>query len=152
MDFARSRKRVRPMQLISLIDMMFFILLFFMFSTSFIHAESMELELPPATSAATATAPAPPNDSLRIFLAANGGILIGEERVEEGQMDEALHTILTRNPQQKMLILADEKVQVQRLVQVMDMIYQRGGKSLSVARWQRSDTQIPAIVIPAGGH
>lgn len=131
MDFARTSRRVRTVALISLIDVMFFILVFFMFSTSFMHGESLELRVPEAQAIQRQS------PIITIYLSGEGTIKLGDEILDLRGLDREVRQRLLLNPQKRIQVLSDETASVQQLVTVMDILYRHGGQNVSLAKWIR---------------
>lgn len=141
LDFQRSTKPTTVIPLTSLIDVMLFLVIFFMLTTKFMVIESMELSVPslqPAPSgeeAKTMTQIRIDNDgSLQIERA--GAV----KNIGKAQLNDALHALLREHPNEKILVLTADNVAVQTLVSVMDVVYQAGGKNLAIDQWK-----IPSI-------
>ena len=132
--FERSRKNFRQIQLTSLIDILVLLVVFFMLSSTFIKTESIELSIPKVDNSTKAQADA---SIIRVFVSDNGDISIGNRLVDEAELQRSLRAIFKSNPAQRILILSGGKVSVQRMVSVMDEVYQSGGKNLSVADWNQ---------------
>lgn len=145
MEFIRNTRKVRQVALVSLVDVMFFILLFFMFSSSFIHSESMELLLPSTKSKSSGT-----DQSLRIFLSNDGSYSMNNATLSAQEFEESIRKILIVTPEQKIALLPEDSVSIGQLVAAMDIVYRRGGKSLYVSRWQKPQI-LPQILSPQSG-
>ncbi len=127
-EFERTRKSVRNLPLTAMIDVVFILIIFFMLTTSFMRYESMELLLPSAGGGKAANA----KDVARIVINNDNSINFGQRRVSEQELNHTLETILTDNPNQRVVVFTDNKVSMQKLVSVMDMVTVAGGKSLYV--------------------
>ncbi|MDZ7316128.1 MAG: biopolymer transporter ExbD [candidate division KSB1 bacterium] len=112
----KDRKRRRPtLNITSLIDVMFILLIFFMVSSSFIEQPGMKLELPTIQSNEVERV-----ENLVIYLSRDQEIFLGEKRVPlENLADEI--TVRIPNIREKTLILkADQQVPHGLVVKVMD--------------------------------
>ena len=131
----RQTRKSKSIPLISLIDVVFQLLIYFMLTTSFTRSESLELSLPPSAEAAQI---AKKNDAqtVHIYISNTGETFLEQKSIGEQEMDHELRSMLAVNPDRGVLILSAALVPVKILVKVMDRIYTAGGKNLSVADWQ----------------
>ena len=131
MEFARTpRRRMRALNLTPLIDVLFILIIFFMLTTSFMKIESMELILPSAGNKSAAK-----QEVVRVYVAANGDILLGSRKLTQEELSDTLSRILDNDPDTRVMLLTADGVTMQQLVSVMDSAYLVGGKSLFVRKW-----------------
>jgi biopolymer transport protein ExbD len=131
MEFERSSRRVIALPLTPLIDVMFILIIFFMLTTSFMRVESLELNLP-----SVSPKPAEKTDVMHLFIQADGNMLLGKRKLDQQELTESLSRMFRKDPNTKMMLLTAEGVTMQQLVNVMDNIYQVGGRSLFVRKWE----------------
>lgn len=131
MNIERSTRKPRQIGMTPLIDVVFLLIIFFMLSTSFIRTESMELLFPKAseTQAPTKT------DIIRIYIAGNERLYLGDEEISLPELKTQLRLALFKNPERSLLLLSGDGVSTQRLVSIMDDIYLMGGRNVSVSKW-----------------
>lgn len=131
MEFSRQTRRLRSINLTPLIDVMFFLIVFFMVSTSFVMSESMELILP---SDNTSDTPASTIDSdiLHITVNVKGEIEVGDKTININQFDQLIRKIIEQNKDRKIVLSSTPGVSVQQLVNALDVIYVNGGKNVQV--------------------
>lgn len=134
-DFQRQTRRAKSIPLVSLIDVVFQLLIYFMLTTSFTKTESLELLLPPAVEANKKTIKQDKEQVLHIYITDVGETFIERKSVSEKEMMDDLRRVFAANPERGVLLLSAKKVSVQLLVRVMDRIYTAGGKNLAVADW-----------------
>jgi len=133
MHFERQVRKTRQIPMVPLIDVMFFLLLFFMLSTSFVRTESIELRVP----GGGAVQPSLTDTKiLQVYLTNDGYIYIGRKPVNEEQLTQTLSATVQRYPDVSILLLSGPQVNVQQLVRVMDNIYLAGGSNLSLSSWE----------------
>lgn len=131
MDIQRSPKnKISGLNLTPLIDVLFILIIFFMLTTSFMRVESLELILPSA-----AGKNAGKEEAVHIFIYANGDMSLGSRKLGPAELQESLSRILAGDASTKIMLLTAEGVTVQQMVNVMDKVYQMGGKSLLVRKW-----------------
>ncbi len=141
LDFGRSSRRPRELQLTPLIDVAFILIIFFMLTTSFMKIESMELLLP---SSAAAVQKAADTSLAHIYLYNDGRVAFGQRVVEQDELQKTLNDFFVHNPEQRVVVLAANKVSLQSLVEMMDVVYAAGGKSVYVRAWQTSTAHAKA--------
>lgn len=102
----RQLKKAR-IEIIPMIDTIFFLLVFFMISTlSMGHYSGLPVNLPKA-----ATRQQPPNESIAVTIGPNGTIAIDTQEVSRAQIRDILKARLIKNPELLILINADERVE-----------------------------------------
>lgn len=129
MKIQRPARRRPRIELIPMIDTIFFILVFFVVaSLSMVHQRGLRVDLP---SARTGTRP----EELRVDVTvrADGDIFVDRERVESGELVGRLHTALEAQPETLVVVNADRKAEHGRVVEVMDAARRAGAESLTIA-------------------
>src|SRR5262249_42285269 len=135
MDFERTRRRTHELNLIPLIDIVFHLLIFVMFTTTFVVSESMELSLPAGKGAAA------PAEVTTIQIAPSGDIYLNQQPTPVKDLTGYLTNKLGADPDSKIAIFSTPGVSVQQLVSVLDTVYLTGGRNV----------QVDKIDQPAGG-
>ncbi|MFM9890895.1 MAG: ExbD/TolR family protein [Rickettsiales bacterium] len=128
-DFERKRRPMQEINLTALIDIVFHLLIFVMFTTTFVVSESMELSLPsgktkPGTSSALQV--------MRIQIEANGGLQVDAATMNNDGLSAELARRLGVDPETKIAIFTTTGVTVQQLVSIMDIVYLTGGRNVQV--------------------
>ncbi|MBY0406554.1 MAG: biopolymer transporter ExbD [Rickettsiales bacterium] len=136
MEFERSSRKVMTLPLTPLIDVMFILIVFFMLTTSFMRVESLELNLP-----SVSPKPAQAPDVVHLFIQADGNMLLGKRRLDQAELSESLARMFSKDPDTKVMLLTAEGVTMQQLVNVMDNLYQAGGRSLFVRKWEAAPAE-----------
>ena len=134
-EIQRQTRRAKSIPLISLIDVVFQLLIYFMLTTSFTRSESLELLLPPTVEASKPVVKKEDEKTLHIYISDAGETFLEQKSMSEHDMYLELQKIFTSNPERGVLVLSAGKVSVQVLVRVMDRIYTAGGKNIAVADW-----------------
>ena len=124
---ARSGRRVL-VNVTSLIDVLFMLLIFFMVSTTFVEQPAMKLDLPAAKSAETSKV-----EALILHLYADGNISLNGEKIPLEKLSEALETGLPNAPEGALNLFADKNAMHGKVIEVMDLARQAGVKKLVVA-------------------
>jgi biopolymer transport protein ExbD len=112
----RSIKKAR-IEIIPMIDTIFFLLVFFMISTlSMSQFKGMPVNLPKAASGQQA-----PAESAAITIDKDSRLFLNQQAVDKSALDEALRQKLAKNPEMLVVINADDGVQHGQVVEVMDI-------------------------------
>lgn len=123
----RPRKRRRPvLNVTSLIDVLFLLLIFLMVSSTFLEHPAIELDLPEASSSEPVRV-----DSLRVSLTPGGELRVGGEVVEPSALEGRLARAVEENPELMMILEADRRVDYGRVVEALDAAREAGVRRIS---------------------
>jgi biopolymer transport protein ExbD len=112
----RSLKKAR-IEIIPMIDTIFFLLVFFMISTlSMTQFKGMPVNLPKAASGQQA-----PAESAAITIDKDGRLFLNQQVVEKAALGDALKQQLAKNAEMLVVINADDGVAHGQVVEVMDI-------------------------------
>jgi len=126
--------------LTSLIDVVFLMLIFFMVSTTFENSSLLQLVLPSASQKAIEK----PDTPLEILISAEGVYYVnGRELVnnEPKTLKRAIEVVVQGNTDMPFTIRADARTPHQSVVTAMDVASQIGLVRVSIATIQQRDTQ-----------
>lgn len=124
----REIKKAR-IEIIPMIDTIFFLLVFFMISTlSMARYGGLPVNLPKA-----ATGQQTLSESAAVTITPDGKIAIDKQDVPRAQVGEILKARLLKTPDLLVLINADEKVEHGVVVEVMDAARQAGVAKMAIA-------------------
>ena len=124
----REIKKAR-IEIIPMIDTIFFLLVFFMISTlSMARYGGLPVNLPKA-----ATSQQTLSESAAVTITPDGKIAIDKREVPRAQVGEILKARLLKTPDLLVLINADEKVEHGVVVEVMDAARQAGVAKMAIA-------------------
>jgi biopolymer transport protein ExbD len=128
----------RPVELnvIPLIDVVFFLLVFYVISTSFTPESAVTVERPQSTQASTSESP-----SLQVAVTVDDEVIIAGQSLTTTQVAAAVGTELARLGTTRVVVVADRRVPTGTLLSVMDACSAGGASSVDVA----------ATLSPAGG-
>ena len=135
MKFRRQSREIEPMNLISLIDVMFFLLIFFMLSSTFTKESHLGVELPEAVGAASSDV----KNQIEIVISQQGGFSVNGKTLvnnEIATLKSAITSIANDNTDIPLLITADGKTQHQFVVTAIDAAGQLGFSKLSITTRQ----------------
>jgi len=128
MNIAR-RKRKPRVDLIPLVDMMCYLIFFFMIFTSFrTNTTGMPLELPRA-----ATPKELASDIVMVSIDSAGGIYFGEEATDIAGIPDMVKGALERDKEELFAIKADKTVTYEQLIAIVDAVRLGGGVHLALA-------------------
>jgi biopolymer transport protein ExbD len=112
----RSIKKAR-IEIIPMIDTIFFLLVFFMISTlSMTHFKGLPVNLPKAASGQQA-----PTESAAITIDKEGRLFLNEQAIDRAAIGDALKQQLAKNADMLVVINADDGIAHGQVVEVMDI-------------------------------
>jgi biopolymer transport protein ExbD len=124
----RERKRAR-IEIIPMIDVVFFLLVFFMMaSLSMTVYRGLPVNLPRATSGST-----PPAESAAITVSRDGQAYLDRQPVTREVLGRRLRGLVGANPLVAIIITADEAAMHGRVVDVLDEVRTAGVTRLAIA-------------------
>lgn len=124
----REIKKAR-IEIIPMIDTIFFLLVFFMISTlSMARYGGLPVNLPKA-----ATGQQTPSESAAVTITPDGKIAINKQDVPRAHVGEILKAKLAKSADLLVLINADEKVEHGLVIEVMDAARQAGVAKMAIA-------------------
>jgi biopolymer transport protein ExbD len=124
----RERRRAR-IEIIPMIDVVFFLLVFFMMaSLSMTVYRGLPVNLPRA-----ATGTTPPAETAAITVAPDGQAYLDREPVTRAALGERLRRLVGANPSVAIIITADEAVAHGRVVDVLDEVRGAGVTRMAIA-------------------
>jgi biopolymer transport protein ExbD len=116
-ELRRGRKKSAGINLTSLIDVQFLLIIFFMVSTTFVSQPAIKLELPKARhSEAVRQSP------IVIYMDQHGAISLNDEPMELPLLEHALVTRLAQATEKSVVLKADARVSHGDVVRVLDII------------------------------
>jgi len=135
MKFRRQSREIEPMNLISLIDVMFFLLIFFMLSSTFTKETHLSVELPQAVGEASSDT----KDQIEILISEQGNFSVNGQSLvnnEIATLKAAINRVSEGKTDMPLLITADGKTPHQFVVTAMDAAGQLGFVKLSITTRQ----------------
>lgn len=135
MKFRRQSRELEPMNLISLIDVMFFLLIFFMLSSTFTKETHLGVELPEATG----TPSVDDKQKVEIVIGEQGSFSINGQSLVNNEVETLKSAILKVSEGKTdlpFLLTADAKTPHQYVVTAMDVAGQLGFARISITSRQ----------------
>ncbi|MFQ5603420.1 MAG: ExbD/TolR family protein [bacterium] len=127
MQFKVKQKRKVFLNITSLIDVLFLLLIFFMVSSTFLEQPGIKLELPHAQSAVIAE-----QKDFTLFVDKDGKMFLNEDEVDMEKLKEQLQQVLPNLVDGALILKADQDVSHGIIVHVMDIAKQSGVKKLII--------------------
>lgn len=112
----------------SLIDVVFLLLIFFVVTSTFLERPGLDLSLPKSGTAQTA-----PRRDVTVRIDADGSMFVGDERVPPERLAGLLRERLDRQESRRVVLEADERTTHGHVVQAMDAAREAGATALVVA-------------------
>lgn len=132
----RRPPRKPDVQIVPLIDVIFFILVFFMLFTTFrTHPAGLNLELPKSVTSDKSTP-----TQVVISISADGRMFLGEKQVNSASLKAEVGQSIKKRPDLFVVIKADKNTKYDYVVQAMDDVRQVGGYRFGLAVHPRDAT------------
>jgi len=129
MQFLAERKgRGTAINVTSLIDVMFLLLIFFMVSSTFKLQPAIELTLPRSSTADTVT-----STPAVVFLASDGRLFLNEQPLDRSQLSVRLRERLAVSADDRIVLRADQSAEHGDVVELIDLIKESGFRRVSLA-------------------
>ncbi len=129
MKISAAAKRKARIEIIPMIDTMFFLLVFFMIATlSMTLQKGMPVNLPKASST-TDDLP----EQVTLTISENGDLFFNKEAVTLSELEPRLQGLLYYGEEPAVVINADEAVSHGRVIEVMDSVRKAGIFNMAIA-------------------
>lgn len=136
MQLKRNFRHKRSQSLIPLIDVMFFLVIFFMLTTTFTVYDAMPLQMDKVelfSEDKGENQPAGENDAIVITVDKEQHIIVNDKRMMVNDLRYYLLMQLKTNPDRQIVLEAKPEASVQDVVVVIDQIRLSGGRNLAIA-------------------
>lgn len=128
MQFSTKKKKQVQINITSLIDVLFLLLIFFMVSSTFLEQAGIKLNLP-ESSQKSGTKSAGYN----LLVANDEKVYFNEEPVDLKNLPAKMNAIAKEIGEESLVLKADDKVRYGLVVEVMDAVKAAGIKNLTIA-------------------
>lgn len=128
MQFLDKKHRKVIINITSLIDVLFLLLIFFMVSSTFVEQPGMKLELPESKSALTEKI-----KDLVLQIDADGKMTLNDENIGFENLEEMFKQMLPKLEEKSLVLKADKSVPHGTVVKVMDLAKLSGLEKLIIA-------------------
>jgi biopolymer transport protein ExbD len=122
----RPRRKVF-INITSMTDLLFLLLIFFVVSTTFLEQPGIKLELPHAKSAVVSE-----QKDVTLFVDKDGRLFLNNDEVSTNTLEEKLKAALPTMKDRALILKADQEVSHGIVVRVMDIARQCGVKKLII--------------------
>ncbi len=123
-----KKKRISSIGLISFTDVIFLLLIFLLISSNFITHSGIKVDLPGSNSQQNEF-----NKNISLTLTKNNEIFINDEAVGWEELPEVLNRKLIDDPEQVVVVRADETVQLKNVVKLLDIAKLSGTNRFFIA-------------------
>jgi biopolymer transport protein ExbD len=127
MQFKEEKKKSIGINITSLIDVMFILIIFFMVSSSFVEQPGMKLDLPATKSQEVARV-----DNLILYVSENGDIFLNERPVSMDSLALVIESSIPNIKEKTLVLKADKAAQHGVIVRIMDIAKQSGLEKLVI--------------------
>ena len=127
MEFNPKKKRRVLINITSLIDVMFLLLIFFMVTSTFLDQPGMKLELPSAESAEVARV-----EKLVLYISSDEAVVFNDQSVALDDLEETMRAALSEIEDRTLVLNADKSVQHGTVIRVMDIAKKLGLERLVI--------------------
>ncbi|MFQ5510968.1 MAG: ExbD/TolR family protein [Candidatus Krumholzibacteriia bacterium] len=128
MQLRTKSKRSLILNVTSLIDVLFLLLIFFMISTTFLSTPAIKLELPKASHADAVR-----QEPLVVYIDPEGAVYLNDEPVDVALLGAALSGRLEEAEEKVVVLKADSRVSHGEVVGIMDIVKGAGARKLVVS-------------------
>jgi biopolymer transport protein ExbD len=128
MELRKEKKKSLILNMTSLIDVLFLLLIFFIVSTTFLSQPAIKLELPKAKHADVVR-----QKSLVLYIDNSGQLFLNDEPMEVSLLAEALTQKMDTSAEESVILKADSRVSHGAVIEVMDILKGIGVKKLIVS-------------------
>lgn len=127
-DFHQTKEPL--VMIIPMIDIMLFLLVFFMLSTMYmVNTNTVQVSLPQAAAAVQETRP----NIVSITVTDKGDVLYDRDEMASKQLPAQIQQQLSGDPDTVFVLRADRKTDYEYVVTVLDTLKQAGAKHVSIA-------------------
>jgi biopolymer transport protein ExbD len=121
MQFKEQKRRRTSINITSLIDVLFILLIFFMVSSSFIEQPGMKLELPTIQSKEVERV-----ENLVMHISQDGAIFLGDKEVSLDNLGSEIEAMIPNIKEKTLVLKADKQTEHGLIVQIMDIAKRSG--------------------------
>lgn len=125
MELRKGKKRSLILNVTSLIDVLFLLLIFFMISTTFLSQPAIKMELPEAKHADVVR-----QNPLVVYVDQYGKVFLNDEPMDVPLLGEALKRKLDASTEKSLVLKADSRVSHGRVIDILDIAKGAGVKKL----------------------
>lgn len=128
MRFSETKKRKVVINITSLIDVLFLLLIFFMVSSTFVEQPGMKLELPESKSST-----AEKIKDLVLEITSDGDLILNDTPISLDKLENQLKKLLPSLEEKTLVLKADKSIPHGKVVKVMDLARLSGLEKIIIA-------------------
>ena len=133
--FTASHKRKAAINIISLVDVVFLLLIFFTVSATFMDQPALKIDLP-ESGAEPPDADAP--EPMTVYITSQGDVYFGDQMVRPDELPEKFKQSLAEGKPPVLSVKADKEVIHGKVIEVMDWARQSGVEMVTVVTEKKS--------------
>jgi biopolymer transport protein ExbD len=130
MQFATRHRRKATINIVSLVDVVFLLLIFFTVSATFMDQPALKINLP-ESGAEPPKADAP--EPMTVYLTSQGDLYFGDHMARADELPELFKRAMAEGKPPVLSVKADKEVTHGKVIEVMDMARQSGVEMVTVA-------------------
>lgn len=127
MEFRAKKPRKALINITSLIDVLFLLLIFVMVSSTFLEQPGIKLELPQAQSAVVVQ-----QQEYSLYVDKEGKLFLNDKAITSDDLEKRLKDALPTMKDNSLILKADRDVSHGIVVQIMDIVKKSGVKKLVI--------------------
>jgi len=131
MEFKKKRRKKTVINITSLIDVLFLLLIFMMVSSSFIEEPGIKLSLPE-----TKSAPSVKKSEYTLYVKENGKLFLNNKAVTMEDLEKNLLNTVKEMKDESLILKGDKNIPYGKVVQIMDIVKKSGVKRLVISTRQ----------------
>ena len=131
MEFKTKKKKGTIINITSLIDVLFLLLIFMMVSSTFIEDPGIKLDLPE-----TQSAPSVKKSEYILSVKIDGSLFLNEKSLSLDELEENLKSTLVEMKDESLILKGDTNIPYGKVVKIMDIVKKSGVKKLIIATRQ----------------
>lgn len=131
MEFKKKRGKKTVINITSLIDVLFLLLIFMMVSSSFIEEPGIKLDLPE-----TKSAPSVKKSDYTLFVKKNGDLFLNNKSVTLENLEINLKNKIEEMKDNSLILKGDKNIPYGKVVKIMDIVKKSGVKRLVISTRQ----------------
>ena len=128
MEILTNRKRIKGFNAISLTDIIFLLVVFFLLSSSFVIQPGIKVRLPKSD-----TKNQTEKKGIVITVDKNYNIYVNDSLVNIVSLESFVGSLIKENPNSTIIIRTDEELEVKKLIKIMDKVKKVGGDKIVIA-------------------
>lgn len=124
----RKKRLITGFNVVSLADIVLLLVIFFLLSSSFIVQPGIRVKLPRAEMTKSES-----EQNVVVTLTRERSVFVGDEKVEWMELAPVLYQEILKNPDQTVILRADQDVPLEWAVEILDLAKGAGGERFVIA-------------------